>query len=136
MPRILVERQHGPARRAVIRGLEAANAPVLGKVEFRPLTITLREGSKIVGGLVGETFLGWLYVSALWVADDYGRQGYGTRIMQAAEQEARRRGARGVYLDTLSFQAPEFYAKLGYREFGKLEDFPAGQSRHWLAKAL
>jgi predicted N-acetyltransferase YhbS len=136
MPRISVERQHGPARRAVIRGLEAANAPVLGKVEFRPMTITLREGSKIVGGLVGETFLGWLYVSALWVADGYSRQGYGRRIMQAAEQEARRRGAKGVYLDTLSFQAPDFYAKLGYREFGKLKDFPAGHDRHWLAKAL
>ena len=136
MPRIAVERVHGAARRAVIKGLEAANAPVLGKVEFRPLTITLREGSKIVGGLVGETFLGWLYVSALWVADDFGGHGYGTRIMQAAEKEARRRGMTGVYLDTLSFQAPEFYAKLGYREFGRLDNFPAGHDRRWLAKAL
>ena len=136
MPRISVERQHSPARRAVIRGLEAANAPVLGKVEFRPLTITLREGSKIVGGLVGETFLGWLYISALWVADGYSRRGYGSKIMHAAEQEARRRGVKGVYLDTLSFQAPDFYAKLGYREFGKLKDFPVGHDRHWLAKAL
>jgi GNAT superfamily N-acetyltransferase len=136
MPRIVVEHVHGPARRAVTKGLEAANAPMLGKVEFRPLTITLREGTKIIGGVVGETFLGWLYVSALWVADDHSRQGYGRKIMQAAEKEARRRGVRGVYLDTLSFQAPDFYAKLGYREFGRLEDFPAGHNRRWLAKAL
>ncbi len=136
MPRIAVERVHGAARRAITKGLEAANAAMLGKVEFRPLTITLREGGKIVGGLVGETFLGWLYVSVLWVADGYSRQGYGRRIMEAAEKEARRRGVRNAYLDTLSFQAPGFYAKLGYREFGRLADFPAGHDRRWLAKAL
>ncbi len=136
MPRIAVERQHGAARRAITKGLEIANAPMLGKVEFRPITITLREGGKIIGGLVGETFLGWLYVSALWVKDEFSRQGYGSGIMQAAETEARRRGVKGVYLDTLSFQAPEFYAKLGYREFGRLEGFPAGHNRRWLAKAL
>ena len=41
-----------------------------------------------------------------------------------------------VYLYTFSFQAPGFYRKLGYREFGKLNDFPKGQSRYWLNKAL
>ena len=136
MPTIAVERVHGPARRAVIKGLEAANAGRLGKVEFRPLTVTLRESGRIIGGLVGETFLGWLYVSALWVAEGHGRQGYGRRIMETAEAEARRRGVKNAYLDTLSFQAPDFYAKLGYREFGRLADFPAGYDRCWLAKAL
>jgi hypothetical protein len=39
-------------------------------------------------------------------------------------------------VDTFGFQAPEFYRKLGYREFGRLDDFPAGHSRSWLTKAL
>jgi hypothetical protein len=56
--------------------------------------------------------------------------------MQAAEKEAKRRGAKNVYVDTFSFQAPEFYKKIGYREFGRLKDFPVGHHRSWLTKAL
>ena len=56
--------------------------------------------------------------------------------MQTAEAEARNRGVRNVYLDSFSFQAPTFYAKLGYREFGRLKEFPAGHDRVWMTKAL
>jgi N-acetylglutamate synthase-like GNAT family acetyltransferase len=56
--------------------------------------------------------------------------------MQTAEAEARSRGVRNVYLDSFSFQAPAFYAKLGYREFGRLQEFPAGHDRVWMTKAL
>ena len=41
-----------------------------------------------------------------------------------------------MYLDSFSFQAPTFYAKLGYREFGRLKEFPAGYDRVWMTKAL
>jgi hypothetical protein len=54
--------------------------------------------------------------------------------MRAVEGEARERGLRGAYLDTFSFQAPKFYAKLGYREFGRISDFPLGFDRIWLMK--
>jgi len=39
-------------------------------------------------------------------------------------------------LDSYSFQAPDFYKKLGYQEFGLLEGFPAEHSRHFLWKEL
>lgn len=136
MARIALERMPGRGRRAIVKGLEAANAPMLGDVEYRPLTITMREGRRIVGGLLGESFLSWLYVSVLWVSHDHRHKGFGTAIMQAADTEARRRGVKNIYLDTFSFQAPAFYARLGYREFGRLDDFPAGHYRCWLTKAL
>ena len=56
--------------------------------------------------------------------------------MQMAEKEARKRGVKNAFVDSFSFQAPGFYKKLGYREFGKLKDFPAGHSRSFLTKAL
>jgi len=34
------------------------------------------------------------------------------------------------------FHAPAFYEKSGYAEFGRLEDFPAGHTRYFLAKTL
>jgi len=81
-------------------------------------------------------FLGWLFIELLWVSDERRQRGLGRSLMQKAELEARKRGIGSVYLDTFSFQAPGFYKKLGYREFGKLNDFPTGHTRHWMTKAL
>jgi hypothetical protein len=45
-------------------------------------------------------------------------------------------GAKNAYLDTFSFQAPEFYKKCGHQEFGTLENFPTGHTRYFLTKKL
>ncbi len=136
MAEIKVEQIHGPARREIIKGLRAFNARALGKFEFKPLSITLRHRGAIVGGLVGETYLGWMFIALFWVADEFRGQGFGSKIMRAAEKEARGRGVKNVYVDTFSFQSPGFYEKLGYREFGRLDGFPAGHHRSWMTKAL
>jgi len=136
MPDVWVEKIHGPARRAIAKGLREANTRLYGKIDHKALTITLRRRREIVGGLTGETYLCWLFVSWFWIDDAYRGAGHGTRMLKAAEDEARKRGAKNVYLDTFSFQAPKFYEKLGYREFGRLNEFPAGHHRSWMTKAL
>ena len=90
----------------------------------------------VVGGLYAETYLNWMYISLFWLADEFRGKGFGSKIMRMAEKEARKRGAKNAFVDSFSFQAPGFYKKLGYREFGKLKDFPAGHSRSFLTKAL
>jgi ribosomal protein S18 acetylase RimI-like enzyme len=57
-------------------------------------------------------------------------------MLLQAEQEAKARGCRGVWLDTYSFQARGFYERLGYAVFGTLDDYPPGQSRIFLHKAF
>ena len=136
MPALKLERMHGPALREVLKGLRAFNVGVLGKLDHQPLTVTLNHKGRIVGGVIGETFIGWLFVKLLWVAETYRGQGWGKSLMEAAEREARKRGVRNAYVDTFSFQAPDFYRKLGYCEFGRLDDFPVGNFRIWLTKAL
>ncbi|MGI3901786.1 MAG: GNAT family N-acetyltransferase [Janthinobacterium lividum] len=100
------------------------------------LTLALRDDGALIGGLVGQTFMGWLTVDGLWVSVDHRGRGHATRLMAEAEDEARRRGATDSVLDTFSFQAPEFYRKLGYRDFARLDGFPAGHCRHYLTKSL
>jgi GNAT superfamily N-acetyltransferase len=136
MPVPQIEKVHGPARREIVKGLRAYNIAAAGKFDHRPLTLTIRQRGKIVAGLAAETFFGWMFVSLLWVSERYRGKGFGVSLMQAAEAEARNRGVRNVYLDSFSFQAPPFYAKLGYREFGRLKEFPAGHDRVWMTKAL
>jgi GNAT superfamily N-acetyltransferase len=136
MAAIKIERVLGPAKRAVFKGLRAFNKGIFGKNDARALAITLRHRGSIVGGLIAHTFLDWMFVQAFWIADEFRGKGFGKKIMKAAEKEAKRRGVKNVYLDTFSFQAPRFYAKLGYREFGRLADFPEGHSRHWMTKTV
>ncbi|PLZ04647.1 GNAT family N-acetyltransferase, partial [Fischerella thermalis] len=83
----------------------------------------------IVGGLIGETYWQWLYVDVLWVHELFRGKGYGDILLATAEQEAVKRGCQYAYLDTFSFQAPEFYRKRGYVVFGELPNFPQGYSR-------
>jgi hypothetical protein len=53
-----------------------------------------------------------------------------------AENEAKRRGCLGAWLDTFSFQAREFDERVGYTVFGTITDCPPGHSRFFLKKAL
>jgi GNAT superfamily N-acetyltransferase len=90
----------------------------------------------IAGGLIGETWWDWLYIDLLFIKEELRGCGYGHRLMELAEEEARKRGMKHAFLDTFSFQAPEFYKQHGYRVFGELKDFPPGYQRYFLTKEL
>lgn len=101
------------------------------------LTIVVRDSeSRILGGLRGVTAWRWLYLSHLWVEESLRNQRLGTRLILAAEDEARKRGCRYSHLETFSFQALDFYLKLGYQQYGELEDYPPGHTRFFLKKSL
>jgi ribosomal protein S18 acetylase RimI-like enzyme len=72
----------------------------------------------------------------LYVPDLLRGQGFGSRLLRQAEEEASRRGCTGAWLDTFSFQAPDFYRRRGYTVFGAIEDYPPGHRRYFLRKSL
>ena len=90
----------------------------------------------IIGGLLGGTYWGWMYIDILWVREDHRRQGVGSRLLTEAEKEAMRRGCHHVHVDTMSWQAPMFYQKHGYEVIGVLPDIPLGNQKYLLMKAL
>jgi GNAT superfamily N-acetyltransferase len=123
--------------RAISSGLDGYNARFGPEVDWSPRWIVGRDKAGVVqAGVRYVIAYDWLFVHWLWVADRYRKQGIGSRLLMGAEADAREKGARGAYLDTFTFQGPEFYPRHGYREFGRLPDFPPGHSRIWLAKAL
>jgi GNAT superfamily N-acetyltransferase len=108
-----------------------------GIYDYKPLVLILRDRNlQIVGGLVGETYFGWGYIELLWVPEEIRCSGYGSKLIKQAEAEVQKRGCRGIYLDTFSFQALPFYQKHDYTIFGELEDFPIGCSRYFLTKSF
>ncbi len=94
------------------------------------------DAGNLVAGLTGETFWNALYVHVLWVHTQHRKSGYGTALMERAEQIAKARGCDLSMLSTFSFQAPTFYTKLGYQVFGELADLPVNHRRFWFSKRL
>lgn len=101
-----------------------------------PLAVWLRKDGHVLGGAYGDTHYGWLYLSSLWVDKSLRGRGWGRRLMERFESEAVSRGCHGAWVDTYGFQAPQFYELLGYREFGRLDEFPQGSTRHFYWKPL
>ncbi len=56
--------------------------------------------------------------------------------MVRAEVEAKTLRCTNFWLDTFAFQAPRFYEKLGYKQFGELKDYPKGNKRFFYTKQL
>ena len=105
--------------------------------DVRPLCVFARDDDgSIIGGLAGKTYWEYLEVSFLWVSEAHRKAGHAASLMAAAEKEAVNRGCKHALVDTFSFQAPGFYRRIGYTEFGRLAGFSGRYERHYLHKAL
>ena len=118
-------------------GLNGYNFDTAGPYNELDLWVVARsDAGSVAGGLKGTSEYSWLFVAWLWIRAENRKQGLGEKLLAKAEAAARERGCIGVYLDSFTFQAPDFYKRLGYEEFGRIEDFPPGHSRVWPKKRL
>lgn len=94
------------------------------------------ETGKKVAGLIGNTHGNWLVIKFLWVSEELRGHSIGSNILSKAEQTAKERGCKYSFLDTFSFQAPEFYKQHGYKEVFSLENYPVTGKRYYFTKTL
>ncbi len=136
--RVVSDPRAGSADIDFIRdGLALFNVAATGHSYYSPLAIFLRdERDAILGGACGHVWGGWLDLSLLWVAEPLRGRGYGRKLLEAAEDEARMQGCGGVFLSTFSFQARPFYERFGYEVIADVPDYPTGHTHHVLKKAL
>jgi GNAT superfamily N-acetyltransferase len=119
------------------QGLDIFNTERAGPDNAEDLWVIARDsGGNVSGGLKGRTFYSWLFIDWLWVSSAARGDGIGGQLLNAAEEAARRRGCLGAYVDTFSFQAPDFYRQKGYEEFGRIDGLPPGHSCIWLKKTF
>jgi RimJ/RimL family protein N-acetyltransferase len=136
--RIVSEPQGSPGDATFVReSLALYNVGVTGDSYYSPLAIFLKdERGAVLGGALGHVWGEWLNLDTLWVIELFRGQGYGAKLLEAAEDEARAQGCHGVFLDTFSFQAKPFYEKFGYEVVADIPDYPRGHSYHVLKKTL
>ena len=116
-------------------GLNAYNAQFIPGADWSPHWLIGRDEAGAVGAGCRFVFeFDWTFISWLWIAAPFRRQGEGSRLLSRVEAEARERGQLGLYVDTFTFQAPLFYPRHGFSEFGRIAGFPTGHDRVWLMK--
>lgn len=122
---------------AIQRGLHAYNQEMGGPYDREPVTLLVHDAEgRNLGGLLGLTFWGWLFIDWLFIQRELRGRGIGEELLARAETLARERGCKHAYTDTFSFQAPKFWTRNGYKEFGRLDGMPTGHARIWFRKAL
>jgi ribosomal protein S18 acetylase RimI-like enzyme len=109
------------------------NEQQIGPGNAQPLAVVARDADgALLGGVAGRTVYGQFLIEVVWVADACRGSGLGRQLMEQAEAIARTRGCVAAQVDTLSFQAPDFYRKLGFEVIGTVAGFPPGHDRHFM----
>jgi GNAT superfamily N-acetyltransferase len=113
------------------------NSIATGIMDGKWLALFVRDQEdRIVAGICGATWGGCLEIRQFWVEEARRKQGLGTRLLEAAEHEARRRGCRQTLVMTFTFQAPAFYAKHVFEVVAAVDDHPRGHKNLLLRKPL
>src|SRR3990167_435149 len=72
------------------------------------------EFGNIVGGCNGDICYGCFFVGQLWMKETLRHQGYGTKLMQLAENHAKENHCNFIAVNTFDWEGLDFYKKLGF----------------------
>ena len=127
----------GEIERALLASLAATNVQATNS----SFVLVMRDpDNNLHAGLTASTSYGWMLIKTLWVADELRGLGKGKALVHMAEHEARKIGCQSAWLDTSSDAAHRFYEKLGYQDFGILQNtpdqMPSDHRRWFMKKAL
>ncbi|KOR24761.1 GNAT family N-acetyltransferase [Clostridium sp. L74] len=92
---------------------------------------------EIIAGILSKIYC-WncLYIDALWVKEEYRKDGLGTKLLKEVEKIAKDKNCKLIHLDTFDFQAKDFYIKHGYEIFGILDQCPENHKRYFMKKNI
>lgn len=126
------------ARNRILALLDSHSKAIGKSFKTEKLFYEAHENGQYLGGLCAHFALDlkWVFIELLAVAAVGRGKGIGRELMLRMEEEARLRGMQGIWLDTFSFQAPEFYKRLGFSEFGQIDGYPEDGARHFFLKRL
>lgn len=101
------------------------------------ISIGIKVDNKLIAGINAcMTAFKILYISTVFVDENYRRRGLGQILMEEVEERAISLGANMIRLDTFDWQGEAFYKALGYEQVGYYESEQDGFSEHFFLKRL
>lgn len=125
----------GEAEKELVhRGIQKYNARFM--TECGDFSFHIQEDGRVIAGIVAESTQDLLEVEFLFVEEGHRGQGLGRKLLKQAEDAARSAGVKRVLLNTYSFQAPNFYEKMGYTQLLKIASVFGGHDQFFFMKEL
>lgn len=104
---------------------------------YEEISLFLKDDNGTVrGGILGEICWNWLEIHTFMIDEDIRKSGYGTKLLSELEKIALEKDCDFIKVDTLSFQALDFYKKNGYQIFGSLDNVGRNFKHYYLKKDL
>ena len=101
------------------------------------IQIGIEEDGKLIAGLDAcITAFKILYVSTVFVDEEYRRKGVGARLIREMEKRAAALGVNTIRLDTFNWQGKEFYEAMGYECAGHYDNPEDGYSEYFFLKRI
>lgn len=101
-----------------------------------PIAFEIDDNGFIVGVCVVQLFFGGLHIKYLLVHEEYRMKGIARRLMEHVFQFGKEQGCKFVFVETMSFQAPAFYQKLGFKVELRRDGYAADTSYYYLRMDL
>lgn len=101
------------------------------------IQIGVEDNGKLIAGLDAcITAFKILYVSTVFVDENYRRRGVGEMLIREMEKRALTMGVNTIRLDTFNWQGKDFYEALGYTCVGQYENAEDGYSEYFFLKRI
>lgn len=115
---------------------QAMQATGIDGLNEDPISFEVFDNGEFVGAIVVQLFWRQLHIKYLFVEESYRGQGIARRLMNHALEHGKNRGCQFAFVETMSFQAPEFYQKMGFKiEFSR-PGYAENTVLHYLKKSL
>lgn len=111
--------------------------PELTQYDFKEISFVYEEEGAILGRIVGEIHWNYLRIELFYVDGNTRGKGVGSQLLKQIEAIARKERCTLVLLETMSFNAPNFYLKHGYEISGQIDHHPlVNETHYFMSKRL
>lgn len=111
--------------KTIDKELDAFNDHALVDPDGKKIGCFLRNDTgDLLGGLIGLMLYTSLHIQVFWLSEGVRGKGYGSQLLELVLAEAAKNHIENIFLETFTFQAPEFYEKHGFIEVGRFTDYP------------
>lgn len=101
------------------------------------ISIGVRYKGKVIGGIDAcITNFHILYISTLFVEEEFRNKKIGSMLIGELENRAKKMGVKLIRVDTYDFQGENFYKKMNYHQVGRYTYEEDGFSESFFVKYL